>query len=498
MKNGVMFQYFEWNLPNDGRLWTQLAEDAAHLAEIGVSAVWLPPAYKADEQQDEGYATYDLYDFGEFDQKGTVRTKYGTREELERAIGALHDNGVQALLDVVLNHKAGGDYAETFEAVEVDPDNRNEEIGPPREIESYTGYDFPGRGDRYSDFKWHWYHFSGVGDDTRTGTQAIFRILGEGKGWSQGVDSENGNYDYLLANDIDVDNPEVARELKSWGRWVVKEFGFDGFRMDAVKHIDHNFTREFLREVREEAGADFYVVSEYWSSDLGAMTDFLDAVDNATDLFDVPLHFNFFAASEAGGEYDMRKLFDGTLVKEDSRLAVTFVDNHDSQPGSSLNSTVCDWFKPLAYALILLMREGYPAVFYGDYYSIAHEADAGEEQTRDLQDGKVREASCHRLILDILLDARKRYAYGDQTLLFDHPTTVGLVRHGDQEHPGSGLVLLMSNDEDGSKNVEVGVDHAGEKWREITGCFPDPVEIGQDGRAEFPVRGRNISVWVKE
>ena len=49
------------------------------------------------------------------------------------------------------------------------------------------------------------------------------------------MDKENGNYDYLLANDIDVDNPEVADELKRWGRWVVKEFGFDGFRMDAVK-----------------------------------------------------------------------------------------------------------------------------------------------------------------------------------------------------------------------------------------------------------------------
>ena len=83
MENGVMMQYFEWNLPNDGNLWKQLKEDASHLHEIGVTAVWIPPAYKADEQQDEGYATYDLYDLGEFDQKGTIRTKYGTKEELK-------------------------------------------------------------------------------------------------------------------------------------------------------------------------------------------------------------------------------------------------------------------------------------------------------------------------------------------------------------------------------------------------------------------------------
>ena len=35
-------------------------------------------------------------------------------------------------------------------------------------------------------------------------------------------------------------------------------------------------------------------------------------------------------------------------------LSVTFVDNHDSQPGQALESWVDEWFRPLAYALILL------------------------------------------------------------------------------------------------------------------------------------------------
>ena len=121
MENGVMMQYFEWNLPNDGKLWKQLKEEAAHLHDIGVTAVWIPPAYKADEQQDEGYATYDLYDLGEFEQKGTVRTKYGTKDELKEMIDELHKNHISVYLDVVLNHKAGGDFTEKFMVVEVDP-----------------------------------------------------------------------------------------------------------------------------------------------------------------------------------------------------------------------------------------------------------------------------------------------------------------------------------------------------------------------------------------
>ena len=58
MENGVMMQYFEWNLPNDGMLWKRLKDDASHLHEIGISAVWIPPAYKGHEQADEGYGTY--------------------------------------------------------------------------------------------------------------------------------------------------------------------------------------------------------------------------------------------------------------------------------------------------------------------------------------------------------------------------------------------------------------------------------------------------------
>ena len=74
-------QYFEWNLPNDGMLWKRLKDDASHLHEIGISAVWIPPAYKGHEQADEGYGTYDLYDFGG---SSTKKGPYAPSMELNR------------------------------------------------------------------------------------------------------------------------------------------------------------------------------------------------------------------------------------------------------------------------------------------------------------------------------------------------------------------------------------------------------------------------------
>ena len=155
-------QYFEWNMPNDGDLWNQLKRDASHLHAIGITAVWIPPAYKALKQDDEGYGTYDLYDLGEFDQKETIRTKYGTKQQLQEMIDELHKNQVGVYLDAVMNHKAGADYTEWFMAQEVDPGQRENAISEPHEIEGWTGFDFPGRGNMYSNFKWHWFHFSGT------------------------------------------------------------------------------------------------------------------------------------------------------------------------------------------------------------------------------------------------------------------------------------------------------------------------------------------------
>src|SRR5688572_14408032 len=94
-ENGVMFQYFHWHLPADGTLWTDLAERAPELAARGVTAVWIPPCYKgAGGANDVGYGVYDLFDLGEFDQKGSVRTKYGTKAELLRALAALKTRGI--------------------------------------------------------------------------------------------------------------------------------------------------------------------------------------------------------------------------------------------------------------------------------------------------------------------------------------------------------------------------------------------------------------------
>lgn len=95
-----------------------------------------------------------LYDLGEFDQKGAVRTKWGSREELLALSSKAKELDIGLYFDAVLNHKLGADTKERCRVTEVDNDNRNKDIGEPYEIEAWLGFDFAGRGDKYSKMKW--------------------------------------------------------------------------------------------------------------------------------------------------------------------------------------------------------------------------------------------------------------------------------------------------------------------------------------------------------
>ena len=481
MRNGIMMQYFEYAMANDGQHWKNLKADAPHLSELGITAVWIPPCFKGTSSSDTGYGVYDLYDLGEFEQKGTVRTKYGTKDELIEAIKALHENGIQVYADIVLSHKAGSDETQTFKVIEVEINDRNKVISEPYDVKGWTKFTFPGRNNKYSDFKWSFEHFTGIDYNNANEKTAVYKILGDNKDWAENVDKDFGNFDYLMFANIDFNHPDVKNEIYNWFKWFVNETRIDGVRIDAIKHLNQDFIRDFLKFIKNEQGEEFYVVGEYWISNHEVLDDYLDREEHLLDLFDVSLHFNFYRASKESNNFDMRTIFDNSLVKTQPMFAVTFVDNHDSQPMQSLESFVEEWFKPLAYALILLRKDGYPTIFHGDYYGIAN----------------VEGHSPIREVIDNLIRMRRESAYGEQQDYFDHGNTIGWVRLGTEEHP-SGCAVVMTNGSDGEKQMYVGNIHSGEIWIDRVGNNPVEVVIDEQGKGIFPVAGGSVSCYTKK
>ncbi len=197
-------------------------------------------------------------------------------------------------------------------------------------------------------------------------------------------------------------------------------------------------------------------------------------------LFDVLLHYNLQAASCSNGDVDLSKIFAGTLVERDPMHAVTFAENHDTQPGLALQSFVQTRFKPAAYALILMREAGYPCVFYGDLYGMPN-------------DGNIPAVGERPLLMEI----RQRFAYGVQHDHLDAPDVIGWTREGDTEHEGSGVAVVITDRDGGEKHMFVGAAHAGETWSCVIG-EQDDVVVDAESWATFRTLDGRISVYLPE
>ena len=476
--NGIMMQYFEWYMECNQNLWNMVAENAEKLSEIGITALWLPPAYKGMAGKDDvGYGVYDLYDLGEFDQKGSIKTKYGSKDEYINCIETLKQAGIEVYADVVLNHKMGADMLQTIPATKVDWGDHYKELSNQEIVRVATKFTFPGRHHKYSDFEWNWTHFHGIDYDDKSKEHAIFKF--KDKKWDDAVDEEFGNYDYLMGADIDFTNPEVVEECYKWAKWYIETTGVTGFRLDAVKHINASFYKDFIKRIRENISKNLFTVGEYWSTDKERLHRYITETEGEISLFDVPLHYNFFNASN-DDNYDLATILNNTLMKENPNRAVTFVDNHDTQPGQSLQSFINNWFKLPAYSIILLRSEGYPCVFYGDFYGIPH------DEIKPIYN------------LDTLIKLRKEKAYGNQTDYFDNRNYIGWTREGDDEHLKSGLAVLISNAGDGEKRMYIGEKFANTIFIDAISKCDEEVTIDEQGYGVFKVKGKSVSVWVQK
>ncbi len=489
--NATMIQFFHWYVEGDGFIYEKAKECADYFNDLGITAVWFPPAYKANSgTYSVGYDSYDLFDLGEFDQKGSLPTKYGTKEAYMDTCKTLQEKGIGVIADIVLNHKAGGDEKEKFQVVKVDPNNREKTISEPFEIESYTKFTFPGRNKKYSDFIWTFDCFSGV-DFAEGMDKGIFRIFNEfNHSWEEMVGDEKGNYDYLMFNDINHDNPFVRKELNYWGKWYHDQIHFDGVRLDAVKHQSPQFYKEWLQLLRSNTGKNIFAVGEYWApGHLDLLQEYIAATDRTMSLFDSSLHHNFHIASTSGSNYDLRKIFDDTLTLADPTLSVTVVDNHDTQPLQALEAPVEEWFKPMAYAMILLRENGYPCIFYPDLFG-AHYTDKGK-------DGNDHEIFLNKVDgIEELLKARKNNAYGIQRDYFEDANCLGWIREGDGKNKGCAVVL--SNKDAYNKPMEIGIPYAGQVFHDALGRIKETVTIDEKGWGNFPVPAGNVSVWIPE
>lgn len=473
--NDTLLQGFEWYMECNQNFWNDFSSKANDLAKMGITSVWLPPAFKGIGGKDEvGYGVYDVYDLGEFNQKGTVKTKYGSKDEYLNCIKSFKEAGIKVFVDVVLNHKMGADYLQSIPATKVDWGNHQQEISGEEWVKVATKFTFPGRNKKYSDFKWNWTHFDGIDFNAENGEKALYKF--KDKSWEKTVDNEFENYDYLMGADLDFGNEEVREECMKWGKWYLDLTNADGFRLDAVKHISAKFYKEWVQYMRKVSNKELYAVGEYWSGDVNRLLNYINETEGEINLFDVSLHYNLSSASKE--DYDLTTIFNNTLVINNPCKAVTFVDNHDTEIGQALESYIEEWFKNIAYSLILLREAGYPCVFYGDLFGIPKYNIAPVKG------------------LDTIIKIRSDKAYGKQNDYLDDKNCIGFTREGDEEHLKSGVAVLISNATSNSKKMYVGEKFANQIFIDALENINEEVTIDSEGFGLFKVNDKSVSIWV--
>ena len=445
---GAMMQAFYWDCPGreerDGAWWEYVAGKVSELEGAGFTALWLPPAAKAANLfgfPSMGYDPYDYYDLGDIHQKGRTKTYFGDGAGLRSLINAAQDARMEVYADFVINHNSGADA---------------EELNPIDGRTRWTKFE-PASGKFGRDRKC--FHPSPYED-----------------------------FDEMLFGempDLCHRNPYVYTELLKLAQWMIEDVGFDGFRFDFVKGYGPWMIKS-IAEVRylDKQGEGFrpFCVGECWDNSR-TISDWLTSIntfmDNPVSAFDFPLRYRLKDLCDSFG-FSMRTLAQGgTLSAEQPARAVTFVDNHDTTQKEE-DGVHND--KLLAYAYVLT-HEGYPCVFWRDYFN----------------EGLAKAGTPNGV--EALVAAHGRFAGGGTDVLHADDDLYVMQRSGHGALPG--LVLVLNNRGDGWNGTEVSTRwpdtrFAPVAWGGRDETEPQPKWSDPQGRADFWAAPRGYAVYTPQ
>jgi alpha-amylase len=128
-------------------------------------------------------------------------------------------------------------------------------------------------------------------------------------------------------------------------------------------------------------------------------------------------------------------------------------------------------------------------VFYPDLYGANYKDHGRDGNEYDIWMPAVEN-------IELLLQARRDYAYGTQRDYFDHANCIGWTREGDEQH--SGCAVVLSNGDNGNKTMEIGKRYTGKTFIDLLKKNRNKIIIDENGCAEFFAPAGGVSVWVEK
>ncbi len=372
--------------------WRGIINHFDYLTALGVTTIWISPVVRnvetdADVDAYHGYWSQDLTQ---------TNPHFGDLATLRLLVKRAHESGIKVLLDVVANHMGqvffydmnmNGKPDEYIAGTgTISPVTRTTEWDPdfdPRGIQAQTSLGVAGRAPIIF-----------INDpliNRIPPRPAIFASAAAYHAFGR-VLSYDDPKQVLLADfpgglkDLATELPQVRTALiDAYVQWV-KLVDFDGFRLDTVKHVEHDFWRVFSKGVRDRLAAEgktnFMLVGEAFDGDdalLGSYT----RPGELDSVFYFSQHFQVFrdvfeyandptkrrGTDQIASLWSTKKGNYGTAPQPGGiglppyKALMNIIENHD-RPRFLFESN--GNLAALRNALTLLMtEEGIPCIYYG-------------------------------------------------------------------------------------------------------------------------------------
>jgi glycosidase len=341
-----------------------------YLQELGVTALWIGPIWRQrpDLQTYHGYGIQNFLD---------VDPRFGTRQDLRDLVDAAHDRGMYVLLDIIYNHTGNNWF---YENGGIPHDTLPYRYSPPHPFggwRSGTGTPIPHPA-TIDDGAWP-EEFQNLDWYNRAGQIGKW----DPEPWEDPLhpDNEFRRGDFYDLKDLNVDRDDaLSAVIKAFQYWIALS-DCDGFRIDTVKHISFDGSRNFCGAIHEYAEMigkeNFWLLGEVTGG--GELTrSYLDIfgrnIDAALDIGE-PAHL---LAGMVKGQVDARAFFSqfaGHNIlgshRETGRYHVSILDDHDmvGRQGKHRFSAANDIparYEQVAHAVgSQLACLGVPCIYYG-------------------------------------------------------------------------------------------------------------------------------------
>ncbi len=457
-----------------------LTQKLAYLKSMGVAAIWISPpidnANKPDGGGASGYHGYWPRDMMRIEEHfGDAGNSWAAFDQLS---AAAHANGIKVIVDFVANH--------------------TNDIGVGENGALYNN------GVKVTDYS------------SDTGLTPYYHHT---PNMSDFEDRYQLQYDTLFGlADLDQTNPWVDNYIKAAVAQLLAH-GADGFRFDAVKHVNWGWEYSLENSIANWTGpktlptaAERPFVFGEWLEGAGDPL-YADSVKfsnrSGMNLLDYPLYgpvVDVFAKGKSFKEIDSELEFEAS--GDSSRNAkgfaqpndlVTFFDNHDNPRIQSMGADAMAVKQALAF---IFTCRGVPVVYYGDEQYLHNDTGGGNDpyDRNAMTSFGTTDAVTLIQYLAALRASNPAIAYGTmqqrwinddvyvyERRLGDNVVLVAINKSGTNDQAISGLLTSLAprSYSDYLNGTMGGV-----------GLTVSAAAVGNNPAADFTIPHRSVSIWV--